>query len=66
MLLYNIAAEVLADFINVDERIKGIQIGDYEIKITDFADNTTIFWRDITCINWIQVILKLYENAKIN
>ena len=67
MLLYNTAAEVLANFINADKRIKGIQIGDHENKIVKFADNTTIFLkRDTTCLNRIQVILKLYENAKIN
>ena len=66
MLLYNIAAEVLANLINADKRIKGIQIGDHEIKIVNFTDNTTIFLRDITCLNRIQVILKPYENAKIN
>ena len=65
MLLYNIAAEVLANLINADKRIKGIQI-DHDIKIVNFADNTTIFLRDITCLNRIQVILKPYENAKIN
>ena len=65
-LLYNIAAEVLANLINADKRIKGIQIGDHEIKIVNFTDNTTIFLRDITCLNRIQVILKPYENAKIN
>ena len=32
-----------------------------------FAENTTIFLRDITCLlKRIQVILKQYENAKIN
>ena len=66
MLLYNIAAEVFANLINADKRIKGIQIGDHDIKIVNFADNTTIFLRDITCLNRIQVILKPYENAKIN
>ena len=67
MLLYNIAPEVLVNFMNADKRIKGIQIGDREIKIVNFADNTIIFLRrDITCLNRIQVILKLYENAKIN
>ena len=65
MLLYNIAAEVLANLINADKRIKGIQIGDHDIKIANFADNTTIFLRDISCLNRIQVILKPYENAKI-
>ena len=66
MLLYNIADEVLANLINADKRIKGIQIGDHDIKIVNFADNTTIFLRDITCLNRIQLILKPYENAKIN
>ena len=46
--------------------IKGIQIGDNEIKVVNFADNTTVFLKDITCLNRIQIILKLYENAKIN
>ena len=66
MLLYNSAAEVLASLINANKRIKGIEIGDHEIKIVNFTDNTTIFLRDITCLNRIQVILKPYENAKIN
>ena len=44
MLLYNIAAEVLANLINTEERIKGIQIGDHEIKILNFTDNTPIFF----------------------
>ena len=50
-------------------RVKGIQIGEHEIKIVNFLDNSTIFVRDITCLNRIQMILKLYENAstlKIN
>ena len=66
MLLYNIGAEVLANFIKADKRIKGIQTGDHEIKIVNFDGNTTIFLRDITCLNRIQVILKLYENEKVN
>ena len=66
MLLYNITAEVLDNLINFIKSIKGIQIGDHEVKIVNFAGNTTIFLRDITCLNRIQVILKPYENAKIN
>ena len=69
MLLYIIAAEVLVSFINANKRIKGIQIGDHEIKIVKFADDTTIFLRDITCLDRMQVTLKLYEDAsssKIN
>ena len=43
MLLCIIVAEVLAIFIDGDTRIKGIQIGDQEIKVVNFADDTTIF-----------------------
>ena len=69
MLLYIIAAEVLASFVNSNKRIKGIQIGGHEVKIVNFADDTTIFLRDIGCFDRIQVILKLHEDAsssKIN
>ena len=61
MLLYNISAEVLANLINADKRIKGIQIGDHETKVVNFTDNTTIFLRDIACLDRIQAILRLYE-----
>ena len=65
--LYNITAEVLVNVINADKTIKEIEIGDHGIKIVNSADNTTIFLRrGITCLNKILVILKLYENAKIN
>ena len=69
MLLDITATGVLASFINANKWIKGIQIGDHEIKVVNFADNTTIFLRDITCLDRMQVILKLYEDAsssKIN
>ena len=65
MLLYNIAAEVLANLINADKRIKGIQIGNHEIKIVNFIDSATIFLRDITCLNRIQEILRLCEKDKL-
>ena len=65
ILLYNIAAEVLANLINADKRVKGIQIGDHEIKIVNCTDNTTIFLGYITCLNRIQMILRLYEKEKI-
>ena len=65
MLLYNVVAEVLVNFINADKRIKGMQIRDHEIKIVNFAETTTISLRDITCFNRIQVILRLYEKDKL-
>ena len=43
VLLCIIMAEVLAIFIDGNMRIKDIQVGDHEIKIINFADDTTIF-----------------------
>ena len=56
MFLFIIAAEVLASFINVNKRIKGIQIGDYVTKIVNFADEITTFLRDISYLNRLEVI----------
>ena len=69
MLPYIIAAEVLANFIIVNKRIKGTQIENQEIKTVDFADDTTVFLRGISLLNRIQSIFKLRENvssSKIN
>ena len=66
MLLYITVFEVLANFLNTDKMIKGTEIGDHDIKIVNFVDDTTIFFGDITCLNIIQMILKLYDNSKIS
>ena len=63
MLLYVIAAEVLASFIIVDKRVQGVQIGDQEIKLVNFADDTTTFLSDIDSLIRLQTILKLYKDA---
>ena len=63
MLLYIIAAEVLVSFINSNKMIKGIQIGNHKIEIVNFADDTTILLWDITCLDRIKMILKVYEDA---
>ena len=63
-LLHISEAEVRASFINSNKRIKGTQAGrDHEIKIVDFTEGNTILLRYITCLNRMQVILKLYEDA---
>ena len=69
MLLCIIVAEVLVIFIDADTTIKGIQIGHHKIKIANFADDTTIFLRDFSCLTKIELILELYQKAsssKIN
>ena len=52
MLLYNNVTEVLGSLNNADEKTKGIQIGDHDIKIVNFTDKTTIFLRDFTLIGY--------------
>ena len=42
-------------------KFKGVQIGDHEIKKVNFSNETTIFLGDITYLNRIRVISKLYE-----
>ena len=66
MLLYSIVAVVLANFINADKSTKAMQIRDDGVEILNFTDNITIFLRSITCLNGMQVILRLYENTKTN
>ena len=56
-------SEVLANCIDANKRMKGIQIGDHEIKLVNFAHKITFFLGDIPCLNRIQVILKLFQEA---
>ena len=41
------AAEVLANFIDANKRMKGVQMRDREMKLVNFADDITIFLGDI-------------------
>ena len=50
MMLYITVVYVFAKFIDANKRIKGIQIGDHEIKLVNFADEITFFLVDITCL----------------
>ena len=65
-LLYITVVEVLAIFINADTRIKGVQIGDHETKQNILLMMQPFFFRDITCITRMQVILKLQEVSSSN
>ena len=60
-----VVIQYCGNLVNADKRIQGIQIGDQEIIIVNFTDNTTISLIDITCLNRIQVILRLYEKDKL-
>ena len=63
MLLCIIAVEVPAIFIDAVTKMKGMQIGDHEIKKENFVDATTTFLRDFSCIIKIELISKLCKNV---
>ena len=45
-------------FIDANTKIKVMQIGDHEIKIVNFADDTTIFSRGFSCLTKTELILE--------
>ena len=59
--LFVIAIETLALFIRNDTNIKGIRLGDKEIKQVLYADDITIFVRDINSVNRLKIVLDNFE-----
>ena len=49
-LLFIIGIEVLANAIRNESTIKGIMVGEKEIKVSLYADDTTVFVRDLDSI----------------
>ena len=60
-LLFLIAVETLAIAIRNNNDIKGVQIGQKMFKITQLADDTTLFLNDI---NSLKTVLKVLENFR--
>ena len=60
-LLFVFGIELLANAIQKDPNIKGIQVGQKEIKITQYADDTTVLVRDLDAVSQL---LKLLHNFK--
>ena len=64
MLLYTIAAEPLATYINNNPQIRGITLpSGNTIKISQYADDTTAFISDTYSYTILQNAFKLFENA---
>ena len=57
--LFLLVAETLANKLRENKEIKGISIGDSEVKISQLADDTTIFLSDI---NSIKLVLNTLNN----
>ena len=64
MILYIICAEVLGDNIREEKNIKGYKIDDQtSVKLSQFADDTTNLLSDISSMESLMDLLKLYEQA---
>ena len=61
MILYIILAEVTIINILKNEKIKGINIGQKEIKISAFADDTTLYLGDNTSFSHLKSQLRDFE-----
>ena len=63
MILYIIFAEVLLENIRQNHNIKGIKIGQKEIKISAFADDTVVYIGDNKALKHLQKQLNIFEKA---
>ena len=52
--------------LGTETRIKGIRIAYHEINIINFADDTIIFLRGLSCLTKIELNLELCEKASIS
>jgi len=60
-LLFVLAIELLALAIKNDPLIQGICVGNEEIKLTQYADDTTVFVKNTTSV---EALLRLLEKFK--
>ena len=58
--LFILVLEILFIQIRIDKAIRGFKIGDIKIRLTAFADNSTIFVRDKQSINRILNNMKTF------
>ena len=68
-LLFVIAIEVLANAIRNESTIKGIKVGEKEIKVSLYADDTTVFVRDLDSITNLLALLndfKQFSGLEVN
>ena len=61
-LLFVIGIEILARAIKNDAGIKGIKVGEKEIKVSLYADDTTVFVRDLDSITHLLSLLGKFKD----
>jgi hypothetical protein len=57
-----IGIEILARAIKNDVTIKGIKVGEKEIKVSLYVDDTTVFVRDLDSIAHLLTLLDKFKN----
>ena len=61
-LLFVIGIEVLVNVIKSKSTTKGIKVGEKEIKVSLYADDTTVFVRDLGSIKELLALLNDFTN----
>ena len=61
-LLFVIGIEILGRAIKNDTAIKGIKVGEKEIKVSLYADDTTVFVRDLDSVDHLLTLLDKFKN----
>ena len=62
-LLFIIAVEILAQKIRQNESVEGIKVGDGELKVSQLADDTTCFVRDIQSLEYAIDIFQQFQSC---
>ena len=62
-LLFVIGIEILAREIKNDTAIKGINVGEKEIKVSLYADDTTVFVRDLDSVDHLLTLLDNFKTS---
>ena len=58
-----LAPEILLVQVRGDSSIKGFRIKQFEIKLTEYADDTTFFVKDAQSLRKILKLLKKFEEC---
>ena len=59
-----IGIEILALAIKKNPKIEGIRVGAREIKITQYADDTSVFLRNLESVSVMLDLLEKFENGR--
>ena len=63
-LLFVLAAEILSTAIRASRDIKGIQLANREIKLSQYAVDTTVFCKDIFSLEKLLELLDTFGDCK--